>query len=161
MDRTLQTSNFLGNNVHSGAHRYFCWTCLWYEFDTENICNSLQQFAISLNLVSVYTIEKEHGGLRQIAGYGVTVTRGAASAMMFTYATLLLTMCRNIITRLRETFLHRFIPFDYFVVFHKYVAILGLIFTLVHIIGHGFNFYHISTQTPSDVSCLFRDYFRP
>jgi dual oxidase len=109
----------------------------------------------------VYTIEREHGGLRQIAGYGVTVTRGAASAMMFIYSTLLLTMCRNLITRLRETFLHRFIPFDSAIPLHKCLAVLGLFFTVIHIIGHAFNFYHISTQTSSDVTCLFRDYHRP
>ncbi|OXA56851.1 Dual oxidase 2 [Folsomia candida] len=109
----------------------------------------------------VYSVEKEHGGLRRIAGYGVTVTRGAASAIMFTFASLLLTMCRNIITRLRETFLHRFIPFDSFIGLHKFIAILGLGSCLIHIVGHAINFYHISTQTASDLSCLFRDYHRP
>ena len=57
--------------------------------------------------ISDYSVEREHGGLRQIAGYGVTVTRGAASAMMFTYSTLLVTMCRNMITYLRETPVNR------------------------------------------------------
>ncbi|CAL8138364.1 unnamed protein product [Orchesella dallaii] len=109
----------------------------------------------------VYSIESEHGGLRQIAGYGVSVTRGAASAMMFAYATLLLTMCRNSITVLRETFLHRFVPFDSFLDMHKYIAILGLLSSCLHVIGHSINFYHISTQTSSDLSCLFRDYYRP
>jgi len=76
-----------------------------------------------------YSVEREHSGLRRIAGYGVTVTRGAASAMMFTYACLLVTMCRNLITYLRETFLHRFIPFDDAISFHKYVALLAIIVT--------------------------------
>jgi dual oxidase len=76
-----------------------------------------------------YSVEREHSGLRQIAGYGVTVTRGAASAMMFTYSSLLLTMCRNTITMLRDTFLHIYIPFDSAVSFHKYIAILALVFT--------------------------------
>lgn len=55
-------------------------------------------------------VEREHGGLRRIAGYGVTVTRGAASAMMFTYSSLLVTMCRNIFSALRSVCkLHFFI----------------------------------------------------
>lgn len=55
-------------------------------------------------------VEREHGGLRRIAGYGVTVTRGAASAMMFTYSSLLVTMCRNIFSALRSVCkLHLFI----------------------------------------------------
>lgn len=106
-----------------------------------------------------YSTEREHVGLRRIAGYGVTVTRGAASGMMFTYSCLLVTMCRNTITFLRETFLHRFIPFDDAIEMHKYIAVLAMIFTLMHCIGHAINFYHVSTQTADDLSCLFRDFF--
>jgi dual oxidase len=76
-----------------------------------------------------YSVEREHGGLRRIAGDGVTLTRGAASGMMFTYACLLVTMCRNIITSLRETVLNRFIPFDAAVDFHKYISMVALLFT--------------------------------
>ncbi|XP_059487238.1 dual oxidase 2-like [Neocloeon triangulifer] len=106
-----------------------------------------------------YSVEREHAGLRRIAGYGVTITRGAASAMMFTYSTLLITMCRNTITYLRETFLSRYIPLDSAVEMHKYIAIWALIFTIFHCIGHGINFYHISTQTSDDLTCLFRNFF--
>ena len=76
-----------------------------------------------------YSVEREHSGLRRIAGYGVTVTRGGASAMMFTYSSLLVTMCRNLITFLRETFLGHYIPFDSNIQFHKYVAVWALFFT--------------------------------
>jgi dual oxidase len=55
--------------------------------------------------------------------------RGSASVIMFTYASLLATMCRNVITRLRETFLHRFVPFDSAVAFHKYIAAIAMIAT--------------------------------
>lgn len=74
-------------------------------------------------------MEREHSGLRRITGYGVTTTRGAASAMMFTYSSLLVTMCRNTITILRDTFLHIYIPFDSAVSFHKYIAMWALVFT--------------------------------
>ncbi|KAL3865900.1 hypothetical protein ACJMK2_043248 [Sinanodonta woodiana] len=107
-----------------------------------------------------YYVLREHAGLRRIAGYGVSFTRGAASAMSFTYATLLLTMCRNCITRLRETFLHRFFPFDSLHSAHKIVAYISLVLTVIHIIGHGFNFYHISTHASMDMNCYFREYFR-
>ncbi|KAK9695605.1 Ferric reductase like transmembrane component [Popillia japonica] len=107
-----------------------------------------------------YSVEAEHGGLRRIAGYGVTVTRGAASAMMFTYSALLVTMCRNLWCFLRDTPFSRYLPLDSMVEFHKYIAYLALIATVIHIIGHAFNFYHISTQTADDLICLFRNYFR-
>ena len=108
-----------------------------------------------------YSIETEHGGLRRIAGFGVTITRGAASGMMWTYSVLLVTMSRNFITYLRETPLNNYVPFDSYVSFHKIVALTGLIFTLTHIIGHGINFYHISTQTANDLSCIFREVYFP
>lgn len=84
---------------------------------------------IILNFFTDYSFEREHVGLRRLAGYGVTVTRGAASGMMWTYSCLLITMSRNIITFLRETFLHRFIPFDSFIPMHKFIAALALFFT--------------------------------
>lgn len=63
------------------------------------------------------------------------------------------------ITILRNTILQQYIPFDSFVDFHKYIASWALLFTVMHIIGHAFNFYHISTQASDDLTCLFRNYF--
>ena len=108
-----------------------------------------------------YSTETEQGGLRRIAGYGVTITRGAASGMMWTYSVLLITMSRNFITYLRETPFNYYVPFDAYISFHKIVAFTALLFTIMHCIGHGLNFYHISTETASDLSCIFREvYYR-
>ncbi|KAG7203421.1 hypothetical protein KM043_013488 [Ampulex compressa] len=109
--------------------------------------------------VYYYSVEREHTGLRRILGYGLTITRGAASAMMFTFSSLLVMMCHNTVTILRDTFLRFYIPFDSMIEMHKYIACWALVFTVLHIIGHGFNFYHISTQTADDLTCLFRNYF--
>ncbi|XP_025075781.1 dual oxidase 2-like isoform X1 [Pogonomyrmex barbatus] len=125
------------------------WTCLY----------TLFLLGIFAERVYYYSIEREHTGLRRILGYGLTITRGAASAMMFTYSTLLIMMCHNTITILRTTILQFYIPFDSAIEMHKYVAYWALMFTILHIIGHGFNFYHISTQTADDLTCLFRNYF--
>ena len=106
-----------------------------------------------------YSVEREFAGLRRIAGYGVTVTRGAASGMMFTYSVLLVTMSRNLITYLRETIFNYYIPFDSYISFHKIVALTALLITVMHCIGHGINFYHISTQTANDLTCIFREVY--
>ena len=117
--------------------------------------------AIFIERAYYYSTEQEHGGLRRIAGYGVTITRGAASGMMWTYSILLITMSRNFITYLRETPFNYYVPFDAYISFHKIVAFTGLLFTIMHCIGHGLNFYHISTETASDLSCIFREvYYR-
>ncbi|KAH6937564.1 hypothetical protein HPB50_001717 [Hyalomma asiaticum] len=120
---------------------------------------TLVLLAIFCERAYYYSVEREHGGLRQIAGYGVTITRGAASAQMFTYSTLLFTMCRNSITFLRDTFLHRYVPFDSAIPMHLYIAIWAGIFSVIHSVGHALNFYHISTQTADDLTCLFREYY--
>ncbi|KAK4871803.1 hypothetical protein RN001_015927 [Aquatica leii] len=125
----------------------------WYSLYT------LVLLAIFAERAYYYSIETEHSGLRKIAGYGVTITRGAASAMMFTYSSLLVTMCRNTFTFLRDTAIGLYFPFDSFIELHKYIAYWAIFFTTMHIVGHAFNFYHISTQTADDLTCLFRNYF--
>jgi len=74
-------------------------------------------------------MQYEHKGLRSITGCGISITRGAAAGMSFTFSLLPLTMCLNTITRLRETFLNLYIPFDSNVEFHKIVAYTALVFT--------------------------------
>ncbi|XP_068083975.1 dual oxidase 1-like [Anabrus simplex] len=120
---------------------------------------TLVMLAIFAERAYYYTVEREHTGLRRIAGLGVTITRGAASAMMFTYSSLLVTMCRNTITLLRDTMLHLYFPFDALVFIHKYIAGWALVFTVIHIVGHAVNFYSISTQTSDDLTCLFRNFY--
>ena len=77
---------------------------------------------------SGYAVEQEHVGFRLLAGYGLSVSRAAAAGMSFTFSLLLLTMCRNSITVLRETILNHYIPFDSYVAFHKLVAYTALFF---------------------------------
>lgn len=84
---------------------------------------------ITVVYFSDYSVLSEHKGIRRVTGYGVPITRGAASGQMFTYGTILLTMCRNTITFLRETFLRSFIPFDSAISMHKYIALLAIFFT--------------------------------
>ncbi|MPC29483.1 Dual oxidase 2 [Portunus trituberculatus] len=157
-----------GNGEEEGGDSAFS---QWYNGWINSIRNRIQYvfwlvlYTIVMLLIFAerayfFSVEREHRGLRRIAGYGVTVTRGAASAMMFTYSTLIVTMCRNLLAVLRSTFFQRIIPFDHMVKFHRYMASWALVWTVVHIVGHAVNFYHISTQTASDLTCLFRDFFR-
>ncbi|KAB7505720.1 Respiratory burst oxidase-like protein A [Armadillidium nasatum] len=85
------------NHVRS-HEKVFFWGCLY----------TIVMILIFAERAYYYSVEREHVGLRRIAGYGVTVTRGAASAMMFTYSSLLVTMCRNIFSTLRTHVLPKF-----------------------------------------------------
>ena len=58
----------------------------------------------------------------------------------FNCGIILFSVCRNIITLLRSTFLNRFVPFDKNITFHKAIAWTILLFTCVHVGAHYFNF---------------------
>ncbi|XP_049837219.1 dual oxidase-like [Schistocerca gregaria] len=148
LDDSQNTTYFTLVSTVANYSREIFWVTLY----------TLVVIAIFAERAYYYSVEREHTGLRRIAGYGVTITRGAASAMMFTYSTLLVTMCRNTITTLRNTALHLYVPFDRAVQMHKYIAVWAVVFTVIHIVGHAFNFYSISTQPSDDLSCLFRNF---
>ncbi|GIY32341.1 dual oxidase [Caerostris darwini] len=101
-----------------------------------------------------YTYFTEHMDLRHVMGVGIAFTRGSAASLSFCYSILLLTMCRNLITKIRELSLQQFIPLDSHVQFHKIVALTALFFTLIHSVGHYINFYHVSTQPLDHLRCL-------
>ena len=58
--------------------------------------------------------------------YAIPVALGSAGALMFNLSTLLLTMCRNSITGLRDTWIARYVPFDNALTGHKMVSWMAL-----------------------------------
>lgn len=101
-----------------------------------------------------YSFLNEHQDLRHVMGPFIALTRGSAASLSFCYALILLTMSRNLLTRLRDTCLHQYIPIDSHVAFHKIVAMTALFFSLLHAIGHLVNFFHISQQSHEHLKCL-------
>ncbi|XP_077298120.1 dual oxidase [Arctopsyche grandis] len=104
-----------------------------------------------------YSFMTEHLDLRHIMGVGIAITRGAAASLSFCYSLLLLTMSRNLITKLKEFSIQQYIPLDSHIQFHKIAACTALFFSLLHTIGHLVNFYHISTQPIEHLRCLTRE----
>ncbi|KHJ88720.1 ferric reductase like transmembrane component, partial [Oesophagostomum dentatum] len=104
-----------------------------------------------------YRYETEHRDLRRVMGAGIAITRGAAGALSFCMAVVLLTVCRNVITVVRETPLGEFIPFDSAITFHKIVALFAAFWASLHTIGHCVNFYHVATQSQEGLNCLFQE----
>ncbi|XP_075711304.1 dual oxidase 1-like [Rhinoderma darwinii] len=98
-------------------------------------------------------------GISDTTYVGLIISRGSAASISFMFSYILLTMCRNLITTLRETFLNHYIPFDAAVDFHRWIAMSALFLSILHSLGHLVNVY-IFTITPLSVlSCLFPTVF--
>ncbi|NWQ96895.1 DUOX2 oxidase, partial [Burhinus bistriatus] len=106
-----------------------------------------------------YAFASPSTGIAQTTFVGIIISRGSAACISFMYSYILLTMCRNLITILRETFLNHYIPFDAAVDFHRWVAMAALIFSVLHTAGHIVNVYIFSVMPLSVLSCLFSSVF--
>ncbi|EPY88513.1 dual oxidase 1 [Camelus ferus] len=69
-----------------------------------------------------YAFAAHHTGITDTTRVGIILSRGTAASISFMFSYILLTMCRNLITFLRETFLNRYVPFDAAVDFHRLIA---------------------------------------
>ncbi|KAF5181590.1 Respiratory burst oxidase-like protein [Thalictrum thalictroides] len=82
-----------------------------------------------------------------ILGRCVCFAKGTAETLKFNMALILIPVCRNTLTRLRSTFLGRFIPFDENINFHKVIAVAIAIQTFIH------TFMHVTCNYPRLVHC--------
>lgn len=87
-------------------------------------------------------------------GVGIAITRGSAASLSFCYCLLLITMSRNLLTKLKEFSIQQYIPLDAHIQFHKIAACTAFFFSLLHTVGHIVNFYHVSTQPLEHLHCL-------
>ncbi|XP_044915323.1 dual oxidase 1 isoform X5 [Felis catus] len=106
-----------------------------------------------------YAFGAHHMGITDTTRVGIILSRGTAASISFMFSYILLTMCRNLITFLRETFLNRYIPFDAAVDFHRLIASTAIVLTVLHSAGHVVNVYLFSISPLSVLSCLFPGLF--
>ncbi|XP_044506742.1 putative respiratory burst oxidase homolog protein H [Mangifera indica] len=81
-------------------------------------------------------IELQSAPTFQITGYCVCFAKGCGETIKFNMALVLLTVCRRSLTKLRSTFLHKIIPFDDNLNFHKMIAAGIAIGSVVHTLFH-------------------------
>ncbi|TNN87094.1 Dual oxidase 2 [Liparis tanakae] len=105
------------------------------------------------------SLQSDSTGIPETSVVGIVVSRGSAAAMSFLFPYMLLTVCRNLITLCRETFLNRYIPFDAAIDFHRFMAMTAILLSVVHSLGHVFNIYIFSVSNLSILSCLFPKVF--
>ncbi|KAI8852816.1 ferric reductase NAD binding domain-containing protein [Chytridium lagenaria] len=80
---------------------------------------------------------------RLVLFHGLPTARAAANLINMNCAILLFTVCRNIISMVRTTFLNRFIPFDKNITFHIVIAWSIVFWTYVHVVAHYFNYRNV------------------
>lgn len=80
-----------------------------------------------MSLCEVYGFQDRTSGVTESSMVGVIVSRGSAAAISFLFPYMLLTVCRNLITICRETFLNRYIPFDSAIDLHRLMAMTAVI----------------------------------
>ncbi|KAJ3115252.1 hypothetical protein HDU96_000967 [Phlyctochytrium bullatum] len=80
---------------------------------------------------------------RKVLSHGLPTARAAANLINMNCAILLFTVCRNIISMVRTTFLNRFIPFDKNITFHIVIAWSIVFWTYVHVVAHYFNYRNV------------------
>jgi predicted ferric reductase len=92
--------------------------------------------------------------IRGIIGYGLGFARAAANLINFNCALLLLTVCRNLISFLRQFLAFRAFSLDKNISLHRWIALWMVFWTIVHIIAHYFNYLSIglTTKTPLETS---------
>ncbi|XP_051545343.1 dual oxidase 1-like [Myxocyprinus asiaticus] len=102
-----------------------------------------------------YGLQAHASGIPETSLVGVLVSRGSAAAISFLFPYMLLTVCRNLITMCRETFLNKYIPFDAAIDFHRHMAMIAVILSVVHSLGHVVNVYIFCISDLSILACLF------
>ncbi|XP_044466376.1 putative respiratory burst oxidase homolog protein H [Mangifera indica] len=81
-------------------------------------------------------IEYQSAPTFQITGYCVCFAKGCGETIKFNMALVLFTVCRRTLTWLRSTFLHKIIPFDDNLNFHKMIAAGIAIGSVIHTLFH-------------------------
>ncbi|KAL4005635.1 hypothetical protein ACER0C_005348 [Sarotherodon galilaeus] len=110
---------------------------------------------VALERCYYYGLQAVSTGVPETSMVGIIVSRGSAAAISFLFPYMLLTVCRNLITLCRETFLNRYIPFDAAIDFHRFMAMSAIILSIVHSLGHVVNIYVFSVSDLNILSCLF------
>lgn len=102
--------------------------------------------------------EFQHRDAFKVLGFCLCFAKAAAETVKFNMALILVPVCRRTLTRLRETFLGKVIPFDENINFHKMIAGEVVLGSVVHIIMHtSCNFVRISSCSKD----TFDTYFGP
>ncbi|KFH71378.1 hypothetical protein MVEG_01677 [Podila verticillata NRRL 6337] len=107
----------------------------------------LLQLLIFYLSFEIYNRSTHYTQARSVLGITLGISRGAAAVINFDCGLILFSVCRNLISLLRSTFLNSIVPFDKSIMFHKAVAWSIVLFSAIHSVGHYVNYYRMEKQT--------------
>ncbi|KAF9936196.1 hypothetical protein BGZ67_002592 [Mortierella alpina] len=103
----------------------------------------LLQLLIFLFSFEIYNASSHYSKARADLGITLGVSRGAAAVINLDCGLILFSVCRNLISLLRSTFLNDIVPFDKNILFHKTIAWSIVFFSVVHTVSHYVNYYRL------------------
>lgn len=107
----------------------------------------------------------KHRAAFQVMGLCLCFAKAGAETVKFNMALILLPVCRRTLTKLRETFLGKVIPFDDNINFHKLIALAIVLGTLIHVLMHcTCNFVRLTSCPKGQFDAIFGgsfDYHQP
>ncbi|KAL8191661.1 hypothetical protein R6Q57_028392 [Mikania cordata] len=96
----------------------------------------------------------------QVLGYCSCTAKGAGETLKFNMALILLPVCRRTLTAIRETYLGKVLPLDENINFHKIIALVIAIGTVIHTVAHmGCNFIRLSRCPRNQFMAIFGGLF--
>ncbi|KAJ3009725.1 hypothetical protein HKX48_007779 [Thoreauomyces humboldtii] len=117
--------------VNEGPRQIFF--VLWISAQIAYFVQSYFQLLTAKNLTT----------FRHVLGQGLPMARAAANVINLNCAFLLFTVCRNLISMVRTTFLNKYVPFDKNITFHITIAWCIVFWTYVHVVAHYFNYLNV------------------
>ncbi|KAH9661180.1 putative respiratory burst oxidase [Citrus sinensis] len=130
------TKAMIPQNYRNPTTKFFSMTTEFIFDNFKRIWIVTLWLAVNLGLFMWKFIELQSGPVFQITGYCVCFAKGCGETLKFNMALILLTVCRRSLTKLRSTFLHKIIPFDDNLNFHKLIALGIAIGSIVHTLFH-------------------------
>ncbi|KAF9988643.1 hypothetical protein BGZ75_008982 [Mortierella antarctica] len=119
-----------------GIQQQSVWRVRWDQFVQNEAADLPVQFEI-------YNASSHYSKARADLGITLGVSRGAAAVINLDCGLILFSVCRNLISLLRSTFLNDIVPFDKNILFHKTIAWSIVFFSVVHTVSHYVNYYRL------------------
>ena len=91
-----------------------------------------------------YATEPKYATTRIIFKGALPFARAGAGLLLFNCAIILFPVCRTLISKLRGSLLGIVVPFDKNITFHKFIGVHILLYTVLHVGAHTFDFLYLS-----------------